>query len=196
MGYDLHITRAKSWADNSRHYILSEEWLAYIEKDPELALSLDRGPFIAKWNGKSEYPDPWLNWSDGNISAKNPDEALIDKMVAIANELQAAVQGDDGEIYLGGRVAPIYPKPSASDRLRNWFRALRPPPRIKSIDPPFKVGDRVLDVFHKRGTVIEIDSQSNHGLGKVRVRYDNGREAAFMLVGSPLRTAPQSDGNE
>jgi hypothetical protein len=86
MGYDLHITRAKSWALNSNDRISADEWLAYVEKDRELSLSRDGGPYFAKWTGKSKLNEPWLDWHDGNIETKNPDEALIDKMVAIARD--------------------------------------------------------------------------------------------------------------
>jgi hypothetical protein len=48
------------------------------------------------------------------------------------------------------------------------------------------VGDRVLDVFRKETTVVEIDPKSNHGLGKVKVRYDDGRELSLVLRGSGL----------
>jgi hypothetical protein len=90
-------------------------------------------------------------------------------------------QGDDGEIYQSGYDSPIHPKPSVLDRLRNWVHALRSAPPIQQIELPFKVGDRVLDVFRKETTAVEIDAKSNHGLGKVKVRYDEGREVAFML---------------
>jgi len=196
VGYDLHITRAKSWSDSAAHQIAPEEWLTYVEKDTELALSFDDGPYFAKWKGKSEYPAPWLDWSNGNIYTKNPDAALIDKMVAIARELQASVQGDDGEIYGSGHEAPAFPKPSISDRLRNYLQAMRPAPRIKRTDPPFQVGERVLDAFHKETTVIEIDLESNHGLGKVKVRYDDGREANFMLASSGLSTVAKKNVEE
>lgn len=196
MGYDLHITRAKSRADNSRHCISSEEWLAYVEKDPELTLSLENGPYFAKWNGKSECPDPWLDWSDGDIYTKNPDATLIDKMVAIAHELHATVRGDDGETYVSGHKAPLYPQLSVFDRLRNWLQRRRPAPPIKRIDPPFKVGDRVLDIFHRETTVIEIDSEPNHGMGKVKVRYDDGREVSVALAASGLTVIPQKDKDE
>jgi len=43
VGYDLHVTRARSWALNTKHQILAEEWLAYVEKDPELSLSREGG---------------------------------------------------------------------------------------------------------------------------------------------------------
>jgi hypothetical protein len=185
VGYDLHITRRKDWSQ-AGHDITAEEWLAYVQKDPELSLSPEDGPYFAKWSGESKYPDPWLDWTEGNIYTKNPDEALIDKMAAMARELRALVQGDDGEIYQSGHEPPVYPRPSALDRLRNWMRALRPAPPIREIIPPFQVGDRVMDVFHREATVTEIDAKSNHGLGKVKVRYDDGREMSFMLAASGL----------
>lgn len=185
MGYDLHITRRKDWSAKG-HHIRAEEWLAYVKKDPELLLSRENGPYFARWNGPSKYPDPWLDWHDGNIFSKNPDEPLIDKMVAIARDLGAQVQGDDGEIYNSGHEPTIQPKQSFLSRLGSWFRSLRPAKPLKEIDPPFKVGDRVLDTFHKETTVVEIDPKSNHGLGRVKVRYDDGREASLMLAASGL----------
>ena len=98
MGYDLHIIRRKHWFDEGNN-ITSEEWLDIIKNDSELQLKTEYGPFFAVWNGKSTLQDPWLNWSHGQIQTKNPDDALIDKMVSIANKLHAVVQGDDGELY-------------------------------------------------------------------------------------------------
>lgn len=183
MAYDLHITRRKDWSE-SGHDITAEEWLAYIDKDAELSLSAENGPYFAKWSGKSKYPDPWLDWRHGNIYTKNPDEALVDKMVAIARELNARVQGDDGEIYHSGHEPPVYPQSSPLERFRNWLRALRPMRPLKPVEPPYQVGDRVVDAFHKEATVVELDPKSNHGLGRVKIRYDDGREASFMLVAS------------
>lgn len=80
---------------------------------------------MARWTGKCAYPDPWLDWFQGNVYTKNPDEALILKMVRIAKELNGQVQGDDGEIYRNKRDVKIYrngsPR-SVLDRLRNWSR--------------------------------------------------------------------------
>jgi hypothetical protein len=196
MGYELHITRAKSWALNTRDRISTKEWLAYVERDPELSLSPDGGPYFAKWSGKSKLTQPWLDWHDGNIETKSPDEALIDKMVAIARDLGATVQGDDGEIYQSGHEPPSRPKPSVLDSLRYQLRALLPARPLKEIDPPFRVGDRVVDTFHRIATVVEIDPKSNHGLGKVRVRYDDGRETSSMLVApglSPIQRAEREN---
>jgi len=186
VGYEFHITRAKSWALNAKNPISAEEWLAYVEKDPELSLSRENGPYFAKWSGKSRVGEAWLDWNDGNIETKNPDEALIDKMVAIARELSATVQGDDGEIYQSGHEPPRHPQPSAFDRLSSWLRALRPARPLQEIRPDFGVGDRVSDVYHRIATVMEIDPKSAHGLGKVKVRYDDGREVSFALAASGL----------
>ena len=186
MGYEFHITRAKSWALNTKNRISAEEWLAYVEKDPELSLWAHGGPYFAKWNRESTLDEPWLDWHDGNIETKNPDEALIDKMMAIARELGATVQGDDGEIYQSGHQPPGHSQPSVFDRLRFWLRALRPRPPLKEIHPDFGVGDRVSDAFRRIATVMEIDSKAAQGLGKVKVRYDDGREVSFALVASGL----------
>jgi hypothetical protein len=195
LGYDLHITRAESWAENANHLISPAEWLAYVEADLELELSPEDGPCFTRWSGKSKHPDPWLDWSHGNIYSKNPDDASIDNTVAIARELDAQIQGDDGEVYCSGHEPPVSPVPSTLDRLRNWLQALRLSP-IKQITPPFKVGERVLDVCRRETTVIEIDPKANHNLGRVRVRYDHGREAATMLAGSGLIPLPGSNGDE
>lgn len=196
MGYDVHITRARFWAENAAHPIAAEEWLAYIEKDPELEHFPDNCPYFARWSSKAGTPDSWLDWSSGNIYTKYPDEELIDKMVAIAGELQAKVQGDDGETYTSGHEPPAYPKQSIPDRLHGWLNALRPAPRIERIDPRFKVGDRVLGLFGKEATVLAIDSESNHGLGKVTIRYGDGREMAFMLDASGLSPLSRKIGSD
>jgi hypothetical protein len=113
MGYELHITRAPKWYyENEGHWISAEEWLEYVERDPELRLAGYNGKYFALWSGKSEYPDPWLDWCQGNIDSKSPDDAIIDKMVAVAKELGAKVQGDDGEVYTGGGNENFLPPPS------------------------------------------------------------------------------------
>jgi hypothetical protein len=92
MGYDLHITRRKRWTDNGDD-ITGDEWLAYVKGDSELHLQPESGPYFAVWRGPSELDEPWLDWSDDQIYSKNPDFTLIDKMVAIAQQFDAAVQG-------------------------------------------------------------------------------------------------------
>ncbi|HUT93872.1 MAG TPA: hypothetical protein VMY37_30695 [Thermoguttaceae bacterium] len=101
MGYDFHITRADPWWENDDRPIAPEEWLKIVEDDPELRLDPANGPYFATWLGDSELDGPWLDWDDGRISTKNPDRALLDKMLDIARRLGANVLGDDGEPYLG-----------------------------------------------------------------------------------------------
>jgi len=99
MGYDLHITRAEHWSDEEPA-ISAQEWLAYVQEDPELQLAGYNGPYFALWSGKSTYPDPWFDWSRGRVHTKNPDPPIVEKAIAIAARLGASVQGDDGEVYL------------------------------------------------------------------------------------------------
>lgn len=96
MGYDLHITRAEDWCENAGFEITPEEWLDYVANDPELHILGENGDYFAEWGAND-----WLDWSEGNIYTKNPRSALIKKMVEIAEELDAVVQGDDGEVYSG-----------------------------------------------------------------------------------------------
>jgi hypothetical protein len=53
-------------------------------------------------------------------------------MVAIAQQLDAAVQGDDGEIYERGGQAPRQQALSLSKRVAGWFARLRPQRPVKS----------------------------------------------------------------
>jgi hypothetical protein len=99
MGYDLHVTRAEAWPKSEDNPITAEEWLAVVRDDPELALAGYNGPYFALWDGPSEYPDPWFDWSHGEIYTKNPDVPMIRKMIGLAERLNARVQGDDGEEY-------------------------------------------------------------------------------------------------
>lgn len=105
MGYDLHITRKLYWADKEGPDIALAEWLTIVESDPELTWSeLNRttSPYKADWSGPGKYPC-WLDYAHGNVYTKNPTDEMIEKMVQIAKLLDATVQGDDGEEYLGDR---------------------------------------------------------------------------------------------
>jgi hypothetical protein len=99
MGYDLHITRADLWAANEGREITRQEWHCLVADDPELALDPVNGEDYALWSGMCRYPDPWFQWWRGNISTKNPDRAVVNKMLQLASRLGAKVQGDDGEVY-------------------------------------------------------------------------------------------------
>ncbi|QJW99405.1 hypothetical protein [Frigoriglobus tundricola] len=99
MGYDLHIHRADDWHEFEQHPISSAEWMAVVAADPELRPDPNH-EFLALWSGPCRYPDgTWLAWNDGEIHTKNPDRAIVAKMLQIARRLGARVQGDNGEFY-------------------------------------------------------------------------------------------------
>ena len=195
MGYDLHITRKAHWGDEHGPTISEAEWRAAIDGDPELSLDTERryettrGDYVfAAWNGEPGV----LGWFDGEITTKNPDTPLVVKMVAIAAALGATVQGDDGEIYRpdGTSFHPEPPpppsKPGVVERVRNWLRGRRARRNLRAAAPTFRVGARVRNVFGEAGTVLEVDPAADAGLGRVRVRLDDGREQTFALVASGL----------
>jgi len=107
MGYELHITRAKLWAENEGQRINKAEWLRLIEQDAELTIDEHNGPLFAVLDPTSPRYSPWLDWSEGNIYTKNPDRQTLAKMLQFADLLGATVQGDEGEIY---RNLNDYPK--------------------------------------------------------------------------------------
>ena len=117
MGYDLLITRADFWADNEDAQIRPKEWLEIVKADPELSLVSEihgqqlNSSYFTAWSGESIHAEPWLDWLDGNIYSKNPDQAIIRKMVSIAKLLQAKVQGEDGEEYDGSEEGYLYRSP-------------------------------------------------------------------------------------
>src|SRR3954463_6112972 len=102
MGYDLHITGKQSWSDEDGAAISEAEWRRVIDQDGELRLdtqtqlTMSDGEYVfASWNGAAGA----LGYYNGEITATNPEQPLIRKMVAIARRLDASVQGDDGELY-------------------------------------------------------------------------------------------------
>ncbi len=114
MGYDLHITRRDYWSDDAQQSvdITLEEWFIYLKSDPELELSdayrikvpgrpneSQVAPGFCEWNNHPANERPWFDFSNGSISTKNPDDATIKKMLSISKQLDARVQGDNGEFY-------------------------------------------------------------------------------------------------
>lgn len=100
MGWELHIVRTEHWFDSANDPISSEEWLQLVDSDDELSIDHKNGDFYAIWSGQSEHDEPWLDWNDGRISTKHPDEALYCKMLQIADKLNAVVVDEDDHKYL------------------------------------------------------------------------------------------------
>ena len=195
MGYDLHITRRELW-HNEGDDITAEEWLAHVQLDPELRLRPENGPFHVEWQvaGSSS----WFDWSHGQIYTKYPDPSTIEKMVAIAHQLGATVQGDDGEFYEeGGGSSPIEPAPAAApptepsfgQRMSAWFARLLPRRSLPIVHEPlgFRVGDQVIDVWGNAHTVLIIDPEAEHGAGVIRTRRADGTEHAHTMIAHGLK---------
>jgi hypothetical protein len=136
MGYDVHITRRAEWFDDEPAIGLSE-WLAVVSSDSEMRLDgfaeadLSDGQVLrveseglAAWTGYSGHGlngnMAWFSYYKGNIDVKNPDDEIIEKMCAIAERLDAKVQGDEGEFY------PLSPSSEQSARLERTPEAKRP----------------------------------------------------------------------
>ena len=116
MGYELYITRKEEWCDVEGPTISPEEWLTVVQHDPEFTITGLHGPYPyhADWSGPGKYPC-WLDHRNGNLYSKNPTDEMIDKMVQIARWLDAKVQGDEGEVYLGAGQA------IQQDHTGQWF---------------------------------------------------------------------------
>jgi hypothetical protein len=202
VGYDLHITRKSSWGDDDGPTISLPEWQHFVERDPELSAYRDVGEEdsdrFASWRDQQGV----LVWDGGEVRSRNPDKSLVIKMVAIAAALYAQVQGDDEEIYgADGTARPSLaaeptPPPSLLSRIRSWFRSRRTTRSLQSAAPAFKIGSRVRDPWGSCGTILEVDRRAMGGLGRVVVRFDDGREQGVAYVASGLELdggAPATD---
>ncbi len=187
MGYDFHITRREDWSEEGDD-ITAEEWLSCVERDPELRLLGANGPYFAIWSGQCELDEPWLNWSYGQIYTKNPDEALIDKMVAIARNFGASVQGDDGEIYQSGAqafrprpVVPVQPAPTFAERAIAWLGGVQPQQslRFRLGMEAYRAGERLEDPWGREHIVVRIENR--HGVRVLYTRRTDGTEIGHLL---------------
>jgi hypothetical protein len=117
MGYDIHITRKENWFDEDETRNISfDEWKNILASDDEMRL--DGFAEATATNGETIRVDSkglsvwikysnnglngnyaWFDYSQGNIVCKNPDDEIVNKMLVIAERLNAKVQGDEGEIY-------------------------------------------------------------------------------------------------
>lgn len=99
MSYQVYITRAEFWAENEGSEISAEEWLQLVQEDAEITRDEANGAYFAVLGATNGGATPWLDWSGGNIYTNFPDRALQKKMLQIAGQLDAVIQGDDGEHY-------------------------------------------------------------------------------------------------
>ena len=203
MGYDLHISRAENWWEAEAHPIPLAAWLEVVAADPDLektgvaetatpeGILRYENEGLAVWTGHLAEASVWFDWRRGVVVVKNPDEATIAKMVDVAQRLGARVQGDDGEYYPSGGSANS-PRQSFLQRMAGFFRGSHGGPAPAACD--LKVGDRVTDFRGQPGTVETVDLKANHGLGRVCVRFDDGRKLTMAAAAHGLTRVPSDPG--
>ena len=99
MGYDVHLHRADSWTQSAAVPISRDEWHRVVASDQELRPERD-SPDTVLWTGPCRYPDgTWFFWQEGRVFTKNPDRAILAKLLQLAQRLGARVEGDDGTFY-------------------------------------------------------------------------------------------------
>jgi len=130
MGYDLHVTRADTWLESEAAPITFDEWEAFLLTDRSLRADAEASADSVVWADHPNEPSP-IWWYEGEVRCKNPDEATVAKLVAIAERLGAHVVGDDGEEYFidsAGAVRhrePPLPRETTQRLRRNrWWQRL------------------------------------------------------------------------
>ena len=96
-------------------------------------------------------------------------------MAAIAAALGARLKGEEGETYDEHAQPHTPPPPTRSQAIGAWWKNLFATPitPLNESEVPFKVGDRVREIFgsQRQGTVTRIDLRAEHGLGSITVKY-------------------------
>jgi hypothetical protein len=110
MPYDVHIHRAENFWDAAENPIPRDEWQAWVENAADFAFSpTDYVTFeyedgeqkerLAVWTEHPGGEEFALYYYAGSVVTGNPDGDTVRRMVAIAAQLDARLQGDDGEFY-------------------------------------------------------------------------------------------------
>ncbi len=92
MGYEIHIQRSEN------HPISKDEWEEYVKHDSDISIA-DELSKNYLWHahplGGIEGQTPWLNYANGKISTRKPDEFVTLKMFEIAKKLKAQLSDDE-----------------------------------------------------------------------------------------------------
>lgn len=123
MGWNIHITRAADWSENDACPITQNEWMEFVQNDPELTIDpRGNGPCFALWLFHNIDNDhPWFDWFKGNITTKSPDQLTLGKALEIAKHFRATVQGDDGETFTRPEDLDLPPS-VLRRRQKPWWR--------------------------------------------------------------------------
>ncbi|MGY3186250.1 hypothetical protein [Lysinibacillus sp. TE18511] len=107
VSYNFHITRADDWADSVDNPITLEELIEYFNGKSDFEYSetfstsapvclFIGGDFFIWTYGNIKVP---FLYNNGQITVSHAKDKIIEKMKEIASEIDAMVQGDDGELY-------------------------------------------------------------------------------------------------
>jgi hypothetical protein len=104
--YDVHIVRTESWLDSADKPISKAEVDSLIAADPELEWSSSDWMDMADDKGKVTRNfgilwrrEPCFWWYRDEVRCAGPSQEHIAKMVQMADQMNARVVGDDGEVY-------------------------------------------------------------------------------------------------
>jgi hypothetical protein len=101
MGYDLHITRAELWFESNQPPISQAEWPALVDRREDLR---PVGSDVIFDIAESIRIPMW--WRNGQITINKPfgrdntlHEQVTNALAQLATDINARLQGDDGEVY-------------------------------------------------------------------------------------------------
>ena len=132
MGYELNIKR-----EDESQKISKKEWFQYIKSDLQFEPIEEFSGEFNESKTTASTPDYGLWKSDkgevpfsffeeyGEITVKNPDNLIIEKMISIADELNAIVEGEEGERYDKDFLKDPFSNPSKrkfSDGDKKWWQ--------------------------------------------------------------------------
>jgi len=135
MEYELYITKKNNWFnDDPQLNIPLEEWQDYVKNDPDMRLDnftetkLPKGEvyrydnpgaavYLINRPGQQSEILAQFDFRSGNVSVKNPSQAVIEKMKHIAFKLGGRVQNEEGELYEEPEAAVETPSIQPADFL-------------------------------------------------------------------------------
>jgi len=115
----------KEWSDyikSDKQFEPIEEFSAELNENETLTVSTQNAGL---WKSdKGEVPFTFYE-KYGEITVKNPDNWIIEKMISIANDLNALVEGEEGERYNENYLKDPFLNPSENNSLngeKKWWQ--------------------------------------------------------------------------
>ena len=94
------IIRNKNWLNMKVTEISQKEWEEYIHNDTSIEkVNSSHFDTIYQWKGISKVQNPSIHLMHGTLCFIGPDRMLLEKMITIANDLNAVVIDQQGKTY-------------------------------------------------------------------------------------------------